>query len=133
MKDNSRFLVQFFDETWKVAICVLLNYDLAHTKHWVMREFNEELGHEREFAGITLACEEKDGGIVDVISIPKWDNSPRSHSILAHEALHVVFHAFRRRRVELSDEVVCYFTESIVRRVLEKIQSRKKRKSRQRS
>lgn len=120
-------LIQFYDETWKVAFYLLYNCKLEQLKKWVRREFNQDVQRDRQYGGITLECVDETGACSDVVAIDKWDDSARSHSILAHECLHVVLNSFGRRGVGMESETVAYFLESLIRRSLEGLKKAQQR------
>lgn len=62
------------------------------------------------------------------IALKEYDNSPKKHSILIHELLHVVLEVLRSRNiVETNDstEVYTYFMEWLTEETMEKINKKK--------
>lgn len=112
----------FYSTSWKAGVYVVFNTDQLGVKRFFKHQF--DMDYEMKPCGgrcVEVLNKEKEE-VGNVIILPEWDGGPKSHSILAHEALHATYNILAGRGMRLSvesEEAYAYLIQEIVDRSLQ--------------
>jgi len=123
-KKHGHWAAHFYDEVYRVNIELIWPVNNAQVKRYVESEHKTEYTEEGEFGAKCIRIQRSDGAYVNIICLTSWPAKPDAtdHSFLTHEAFHATTHILARAGMPLeifvSSEAYAFLLESIVRRSL---------------
>jgi hypothetical protein len=121
----------FYDETWRANIEIIWPVTGAMVSKYLKARHGADYSVSNEFAAKCVELLDAQGAETNVICLQWWPAKPgpKHYAMLAHEVFHAADHVLSKRGVELgryTTEPYAYFIESITRRCLTLLDTRRK-------